>query len=162
MNKQPLSAERARALFSYDPETGQLRRKNPGNIQRFGELVGKPKKYHRVDLGDKRYSIHRLIWLMQTGSFPAGLVDHINGDRGDNRWCNLRECDPQTNTQNQRRAHKDSITGLLGTFPFRGGFRAAIAMPSGKKKLIGTFNTSEEAHQAYLVVKRQLHLGCTI
>jgi hypothetical protein len=46
--------------------------------------------YRVVTLMGKKYFAHDLIWLYQTGQFPTGEVEHINGIRDDNRWCNLR------------------------------------------------------------------------
>ncbi len=163
MSQPRLSAERARELFSYDPVTGVLSWKCPRNSQKIGVVLGKPEDYCRVDLGTERYSIHHVIWLIVTGAFPVGILDHRNGDKSDNRWDNLRECTHSINAQNQRRAHRGSATGLLGVYPYRGRFRSMIAVPgTGRKKYLGDFDTAEKGHEAYVAAKRVLHAGCTI
>ena len=65
------------------------------------------------------------------------------------------------NMQNLHRAHKDSASHLLGVVPNHAQFAAQIRM-DGKNVHIGNFATPEEAHEAYLRVKRTKHLGCAI
>lgn len=55
---------------------------------------------------------HRVVYCLMTGHWPAHEIDHINGDRADNRWCNLRHA---TKAQNNRNAK-----GYAGTSPFIG------------------------------------------
>lgn len=58
---------------------------------------------------------HRVIWLLATGSWPEGQIDHINGVRDDNRMCNLRVVDSAENSKNQGRYknNKSGVTGVL-------------------------------------------------
>ena len=96
-----------------------------------------------------------------TGAMPAGDVDHINGNRADNRWCNLRDVSRTLNNQNQRRAQKDNETGLLGVSPHRGRFKAQIRV-NGKVRNLGLFDSPEVAHKVYLAHKRLMHPGNTL
>lgn len=119
------------------------------------------KGYHRADIDHKTYSIPRIIWLYVHGRWPDGDIDHINCVRGDNRLANLREVPSLWNQQNKRRARSDSKTGLLGVQRVGRKFRANIQ--SNRKTVnLGYFATKEEAHQAYVVAKRQMHEGCTL
>ena len=100
-----------------------------------------------------------------TGQWPDRLIDHINGVRDDNRFANIRQADDAVNAQNQRRACVDSKTGLLGVFfdskRTNKPFYSTIGV--NKKKIwLGRFETAEQAHQAYINAKRQLHEGCAI
>ncbi len=90
------------------------------------------------------------------------MVDHKDGNPLNNRWANLRLADESLNGQNQRRAHRDSKTGLLGVFPKRDKFAAQITTPDGRRHTLGSFKTAEAAHAAYIEAKRKLHEGCTI
>lgn len=76
------------------------------------------------------------------------VVDHINHNKLDNRMDNLRHC---THSQNQmnRMVTMTNKVGLKGVSPARNKFRACIWL-NGKSIKLGTFNTPEEAHQAYL------------
>lgn len=96
-----------------------------------------------------------------TGAHPPEVVDHINGDRTDNRWCNLRCVSVETNTQNRHVHGKNSQTRMLGVRKFQGKFRAAISL-NGVQRHLGTFGSAEEAQAAYLTAKREFHQGCTL
>jgi hypothetical protein len=98
---------------------------------------------------------------MQTGEWPANHVDHKNGVRNDNRWCNLRDVTRSVNSQNQRHAPAGSKTGLFGVQVDRNKFRARIIV-TGTRHGLGSFESAEEAHQAYIDAKRSLHAGCTL
>ena len=160
-----LTAERANELFSYDPDTGALTWKIDASRKfKAGTLAGtaRPPDGRRiVCVNYRRHYAYRIIWLMTHGEWPSGEVDHINGDPADNRLTNLRAVPRNINRQNERRARKDSKTGILGVSPSRGKFAAYIEV-DGINKGLGRFATPEQAHAAYVAAKRQLHIGCTI
>lgn len=135
-----ISIDRFKGL-SYNPETGWLKR----NGRRAGCLGNKG---YRLTSVDGRQTVdHRIIWYIMTGDWPSNQIDHINGIRDDNRWCNLREV---TNQQNQfnRIVRKDSSTGVKGVYPRGNRFRASI-FHNWKEKHLGYFDTIEEASEAY-------------
>ena len=160
-----LTAERARELLNYDPETGSLR----WRVSRWGATKGNEagsieKGYRRASVDMTRYFAHRLAWLIYYGTWPKDQIDHIDGDRSNNRIANLREATHDENCENQHRAQSDNYTtGLLGaSFDKRKRvFRASIMVKKFVYRL-GTFKTAEEAHQAYLAAKRQLHAFNTL
>lgn len=75
----------------YNPETGEfsIRTRASRRKRRTGTPVN---GYLRMDIGRRTYRVHQLVWLYMTGEFPPEgmVIDHINGDRSDNRWENLR------------------------------------------------------------------------
>jgi hypothetical protein len=159
-----LTLERARELLSYDPETGVIIRKVSNcNRVKDGEIAGSLRAdgYLATMVDGKLYKNHRIAWFMHTGAWPEKHIDHINGIRTDNRISNLREAGYSLNAQNQKRAHTDNKTGLLGVIVERGKFRAQITIKGATKRL-GAYSTPETAHQAYLTAKRAMHEGCTI
>ncbi|WP_394475034.1 HNH endonuclease signature motif containing protein [Ralstonia mannitolilytica] len=162
----PITAKELREFLHYDPETGLFTRlKTTSYHAKKGAIVGSSDLYgyKTVRIANASYKLHRLAWLYMHGEWPNGDVDHINGNRSDNRFCNLRAVSRQVNLQNCRKAasHNRS-TGVLGVYPAsRGKYSAALSI-NNKKKHLGTFNSIEEAHQAYLKAKRQLHEGCMI
>jgi hypothetical protein len=90
---------------------------------------------------------------LMTGSWPEADIDHINRDRADNRWENLR---PATRGENLRNAktRRHSRTGVKGVAAHGLRFAAYIRL-EGKKKHLGVFDTADEAHAAYLASARE-------
>lgn len=158
-----ITQERLKELLHYDPGTGVFTYKVRSGRCRVGDVAGTPTKagYWQICIDYRAHLAHRLAFLWCAGMSPP-MVDHINGDKSDNRWCNLRPTDAVANAQNQRRARCDS--GFLGVhWSTRANkWRAAIKPPGEKLKHLGLFDDPAEAHQAYLNAKRALHAGNTI
>jgi len=106
---------------------------------------------------------HRAIWLHLKGGMPLGEIDHIDGNPLNNSIDNLRDVSSRVNKENQRRARRDSTSGLLGAHwnTQAGKWQARIRV-AGKLKHLGYFMASSDAHAAYVVAKRQFHAGCSI
>lgn len=161
-----LTAEAVRARFNYDAATGIFTRARPARHLPSGSVVtGTPSHgYIRIWIDGKQIAAHRLAWLHMTGIWPSGDIDHIDGDRANNAWENLRQVDRSTNLENIHgaKSHNRS-TGLLGAYhsPTPGRFVSRIQV-KGKSKSLGSFGSAEEAHAAYLVAKRELHSGNTL
>lgn len=118
--------------------------------------------YVFVGIGRKLYPAHHLAFVIVDGQWPAFDVDHLNSQRSDNRWTNLRIAGRQVNNENIRRARKDNRSGVLGVKLMKNGkFAARLGM--NKRVLhLGVFDTAEEAHEVYLLNKRELHRGNTL
>lgn len=117
----------------------------------------------KICLKGKFYQAHRLAWLYMTGYWPNGQIDHINGQKNDNSFANLRDVSLSENLQNQRKSHKDSKTGLLGVYFNRKNNRYYSSIWSnGKSISLGHFDEKFDAYSAYLEAKRLLHSTCTI
>ena len=159
--KTELTAARLRELLHFDPETGIFTHRKARQKVVVGSRAGGPKTdgYRKHRICGLTVNEHRLAWLYVYGEWPKGQIDHINGIRDDNRIANLRDVTAQVNRQNMRLAR--GVTGFLGVSMHHKQFRAEIGH-NYKAIVLGTFSTAEEAHQAYLAAKRQLHEGCTI
>jgi len=160
----PVSPENVAEIFDY--RDGKLYWKSSlsGKSRIEGREAGglNADGYVKVEVGGKAIGVHRIVWLMHNGRWPAGEIDHRNGVRNDNRIANLRDVVHETNTQNRRTATSGSRTGLLGvTAQKNGQFRARIRA-HGRLQSIGLFDSAEAAHAAYIEAKRKLHVGCTI
>jgi len=109
--------------------------------------------------------LHRVAWLYITGEWPRFYIDHIDGDKTNNRFSNLRDVDHGVNAQNLTKMKKMSKSGLLGVNLIRGAHGdkwTANIRVKGALVYLGTFNTSEAAQAAYIAEKRLSHPGCTI
>jgi len=161
--KSDLSCEEITAGFEFNAETGEFFFRN--GIKRKGKKAGSRTELGYVVIWHKNKSrkAHRMAWTMYYGAPPDGVIDHINGDAGDNRRANLRVVSQAVNTQNLRRAYKNSKTGVLGVYhePSSGKYVASIQL-NRKIRKIGRFATIEAASQAYLDAKRRIHEGCAI
>lgn len=162
MAKPLPSAKRLNCLFEYLP-SGILIFKNRDGDSRFntrwaGRTVsGTPngKGYERVRVHGRLAYIHRIVWKMHFDNEPV-QVDHINGNRSDNRIENLR---PASHAENARHSRRNtSATGMKGVTAARrdGKFEARIKY-DGKQRHLGTFDTAEAAASAYDDASRVLH-----
>lgn len=159
--------ERLRQLLQYDPDSGQFIRltsHHSNRAWRAGTSAGylHPNGYVLISIDNTNYVAHRLARFYVTGEWPAGQVDHVDGNRANNRWANLRDVPASVNSQNRRRAARHNKTGFLGVCKHKDGrFQAGIEV-NGQSKHLGLFDTAEEAHTAYVAAKRQLHEGNTL
>ncbi len=104
----------------------------------------------------KMYKAHRLAWFYMTGEWPPDQIDHIDGDRDNNRLVNLRKA---TNAQNgaNARLSKNNSSGFKGvSFDTSVGRWRASIRRNRQLHYLGFFNTPEEAHAAYASAAVQL------
>lgn len=149
-------------LIDYDPSTGKLfwkERQSTGESTRadlaairFNSLyAGKetfclvnPRGYYWGKFLGTQYLAHRIIWKMVTGTDPD-VIDHINGDRIDNRFINLRNVDGFINQRN-RRAPKHNESGVFGVTLCRATGKWAARIHKNRERFnLGRFDSLGEA-----------------
>ena len=146
--------ERLEAVLRYEPETGAFFWKQ----NRYASRVGKPAGgisdlgYLKITVDGKRYMAHRLAWLIVHGVFPPEHMDHIDGDRANNRIGNLRPCTAGENRQNAISSIKTGSSWNKNKHKWQ-----ATIMINRKSKHLGYFNSMEEAHAAYCKAKSEMH-----
>jgi len=164
MSKPDITAEQLREILDYSVETGIFIWKiRPSKAVKAGDVAGNIDKrgYSTLGIRGEVYRTHRLAWLYVTGSWPTGMIDHINGVKADNRFSNLRDVGAVGNSENVRKPNKRNKSGFMGVFAYQGKWRASITVKR-KTKWLGDYATPEEAHQVYLEAKRKYHSACTI
>jgi hypothetical protein len=160
-----LLAHELKRLYSYNEETGEFWRLVSAGGRAAGTLAGGKRKdgYIQLAINGKLYLAHRLAFLYVRGEWPSMDIDHIDGNRRNNRFSNLREATKIENQQNQKRAQRNNASGFLGVSPVCQArtFTARIKV-GGRQVYLGNFATANEAHEVYLAAKRQWHQGGTI
>jgi len=163
-----LTAAVARSLLDYDPETGELTwRHRPLELfqsetrperecKRWnGRYAGRPAftapclGYRQGRIFKRNYRAHRVIWLMMTGEWPTDDIDHIDQNKSNNRWANLRAVTHRENCRNPPRRPSNS-SGHTGVcfHTASGKWRAQIGTGRGPRWL-GSFAAVESAAAAY-------------
>ena len=154
--------ETLRKLLSYDPDTGLLTwKRRPiemfatknafkswntrycGNLA-FGSIDGRG--YRQGAIFSKYCLGHRVAYAVYYGVWPVGDIDHINGDRADNRIANLRDV---TRSENQRNSKipSNNTSGRIGV-SWHSNTRkwlASIGVGERKQKHLGIFTNIEDA-----------------
>lgn len=145
------SIEELRAAFSYDPENGRVIRLSNGRTVGESTKTG----YVRAWLGQQKYKLHRLVWAIHHGEWPD-QVDHINGDRSDNRMANLRNVSAHENSLNQR-LRSDNQSGCSGVnWNAKSGKWLAQIRDKGKYVYLGTFADLDDAVKARKDAEKRL------
>lgn len=114
--RRELTFERAHELLSYDSESGEFRWRVARRGVKLNKAAGcfdKKFGYIRIRIDSRLYMIHRIAWLLSHKKFPENEIDHINGDRKDNRICNLRDVTSSENNKNMG-LRKDNTSGTFG------------------------------------------------
>lgn len=165
---QTALTEEQRRLFAdltYCPETGLFRWavNGRGQTKRAGNIAGSAHSggYVRIKHGGRTYFAHRLAWLFHSGHWPACEIDHINGDRKDNRIANLREASVAQNRRNtkgvpSRRKHS-AFKGVTKDSRDKNPKWVAQIYANGKVRVLGRFLSEDEAAKAYQSAAKELH-----
>lgn len=156
---QSFSAEHVeylKSIFDYRPISGEfyLKKDLPYNRKKGTKTGFKSSGYIVVRLDGIQYLGHRLAWAIHNGYWPDGMIDHINGNRTDNRISNLREVTSRINQNNFKR-HRDGL--LVGATKSGSKWICKINV-DGKQVFLGTFDSEKEAHEEYLLASKMVRI----
>lgn len=178
MDARPLpSPDYLRQLFRYEPETGKLywRERGPEsfspgrrwsvrhkvdnwNVRHAGKEAGAvhPDGYLRVSIDNRLYSGHRLAWAVHYGEEPAKNIDHIDGDKLNNRIANLRLADHAENMRNVRGKPRNT-SGVTGVFWCKRSKRWLARVSLGNRKVwTRSFREIDDAAKAVATKRAEL------
>lgn len=155
-----LTQQRLSELLRYEPETGHFywRETRARGALRDGIAGGVcTNGYLNIKILGRRYLSHRLAWLYMHGRWPKHTIDHINGDKADNRALNLREA---THSENQcnRKPQRNNSSGVVGVswHAKTRKWRADIKF-RGQQKTLGYYETVELAAKARAAAAKSVH-----
>lgn len=146
--------ERDASLFSdagYGGAIGEAARWN-ARFAGAEAFLEEDQGYRRGKVFGVRIRAHRAAWAIETGEWPDCAIDHINCDRSDNRWENLRLATSAENARN-RRISTRNLSGFKGV-SWDDRTKSWVALVAAR---IGRFDTPEEAHNACVVARDYLH-----
>ena len=156
-----ITPETLRQLLDYNAETGELTwRHRPteffpsvrvanswnaryANASAFTSDDGRG--YRQGAIFGKMFRAHRVVWALVTGKWPNGEIDHLNGQRADNRWTNLRDVSRSINNRNTKR-HSHNTSGYSGVFFHEKTGRWRASIKADQKQIhLGCFGSKEDA-----------------
>lgn len=171
--------EEIKQLFEYEPSTGRViykprplswfvptedpslrerthnvwNRKHPGTPAGIKDGGG----YLTTALHGKRLALHRIAWAIVHGEWPEGDIDHINGDRADNRLANLRHVTRAENLRNRAKS-SNNVSGIPGvTFYTKYQKWMAKFEYKGRTHFVGYFENKDDAASA--IRQKRLEVG---
>jgi hypothetical protein len=164
-----------RETLFYDPKTGALTwvrrvrehfrndiiRCSAFNERHVGKRADKPGyngyREVRFTIEGRQYRLKasRVAYALMIGAWPQHEIDHADGDRGNNKWSNLRPATRAEQMQNRVLGKRNS-SGHTGVSPHQGKWRAMITV-NRRRHHLGCFKTPEEAAAAYLAGKARMH-----
>lgn len=143
MTLPPLA--KVRSLLAYNGSDGSF----------VWRATGKPaggmhnRGYITIGIDGQKYLAHRLAWLLAFGREPEHTIDHIDGDRTNNRLANLRDVTHRVNSRNLS-AFRNNTSGVVGVHWDSKTKRWKAQISTGPRRGLGSFVTFEEAVAARL------------
>lgn len=141
-------SKKLKGCLKYCPEKGIFKWiVDVGTRGRAGKRAGSlhPAGYRYIKINGQKYKEHRLAYLYMTGYLPTEEIDHINGNRSDNTWANLRAVSKQCNARN-RKLRSNNTSGINGVSWSTHNSRWKVQIQvNGKRKHLGYYEKLEDA-----------------
>lgn len=141
--------------YVYNPYTGDFihRRTTSNKKMKAGDVVTRTSYGYRQLSGNfegANVSMrgNRLAYFIMTGSMPNGVVDHINNDRGDDRWRNLQDVTTRVNSAKDKKGKTSRFTGVSWCKTYQKW--VAFIHQEGKSINLGSYDAEEDAATAYI------------
>lgn len=154
-----ITSDILKTYLKYDALSGEFTRILSKRSDRIGKPAGtiNTDGYVVISIESRPYYAHRLAWLYMTGAWPSLEIDHMDGNRSNNSWSNLRIAKHSQNATNSR-MRRNNTSGAKGVSFYKpyNKWRAYITH-KGKHIGLGYFNTVEEASKAYQSASIEYH-----
>jgi hypothetical protein len=151
---KPCATDELLKIVRYDPVTGKFF--TPDGKEKAVRVDHRG--YHRISVGKfgKRLA-HRVAWALMNNAWPKQHIDHVDQNKLNNIYSNLRECSHNDNQHNQprRRNNKSGFKGVCW-MKSNSKWHAQICTNS-KVKSLGFFTEKEDAARAYDIAALELH-----
>lgn len=159
-----LTQERLKELLHYNPHTGVFTRLSLKSCQKkyvAGSVI--TNGYIQIGIDNKRILAHRLAFIYMGVDMEDLRVDHIDGNKKNNRFSNLRLANFSQNAENKKRSKLGTKSGLMGACHHKQTDKYVSEITTnGVRQYLGIFDTAKEAHDEYIRAKRLNHKYCTI
>lgn len=153
----PLKWEELIQVLDYDIDTGiftwkedRKGRAAKGTVAGSVNSIG----YVNMSLGGKRYSAHRLAWFYVTKDWPDSNIDHIDRNKANNAFINLRDVSQSVNIHNADTSSRSSKSGFKNARKVGSKYQSEIKI-NGISKHLGMFDTAEAASLAAAQYRKQ-------
>jgi hypothetical protein len=153
------SVERLRELFVLREDGALVRRVSRGGEAAGTVIVGCPDAYGHlyVRIDRKLHAVHRVVFALSTGSYPIGLVDHVDRCATNNHPSNLRLADKSQNSINSK-TRSDNKSGFRGVSLHSASGRWYAELSAGGKRIFRkSFGTARDAIEAYILESLEHH-----
>ena len=157
MQRIALSREQIAKELAYDSDTGDFTWIRPRIGVKVGHKAGctMSRGYVQIMLGYEKYQAHRLAWFVVYGDWPKGQIDHIDGDKANNRIDNLRDVGGSENSHNCLRPVGKSGRRGVKWNSRKNRWEAGIKI-NGKRVFLGMYSDVNAAGDAYVAAKKKL------
>ena len=154
-----ITQEELKELLNYDQDTGIFTWKvSPARQVSSGDIAGTKRKdgYIQIKVDNELILSHRLAWIYMYGYLPK-YIDHINGQRDDNRITNIREVSNQQNSLNSK-ISKNNTSGIKGVYWDKSRNKWAVRLfVNGKCKFFKRFDDMDLAKLVIEEVRNKYH-----
>jgi hypothetical protein len=157
--------ERVKELLHYNPDLGVFTWLANKIGVKAGRIAGckKDNGYIAIRIDGTLFFAHRLAWLYMTGEAPSEIIDHIDGDRSNNKFSNLREATQKQNSENHQRLLANNTSGYRGVY-YQKQTKKWVAQIGHRRKTynLGSFLTPEDAARRAMEKRAELftHNNC--